>query len=159
LPLISTIIAVSSLVSALVLGLSALRIARSFQRHRPAWIDETVEEYMETFLKPNPDGDSLIDGIVDKVSERFGKGFRMSLMAQKSGEVRHANMIEKRVFEAALDKSPELKIGMKVLDELGLGDLATPENLPALLQIANKYGLFGLMKGNSPGESGHSGVM
>jgi len=36
---------------------------------------------------------------------------------------------------------------------------SAPENLPALLQIANKYGLFGLMKGNSPGESHGQGVM
>jgi hypothetical protein len=113
---------------------------------------------METFLKPNQDGVSVLDGVVDKISERFGKGFRMSLMAQKSGEVRHEAALEKRVFTAALDHSPELKVGMSVLEKLGLGDLATPENLPALLSLANKYGLFGMLKGNSPGES-RSGVM
>ena len=148
-----------SLLSALVLGVSALRIARGFQRQRPVWIDDTVEEYMETFLKPNNDGVSVVDGIVDKISQRFGQGFRMSLMAQKSGEVRHEAALEKRVFSAALEKSPELKIGMKVLEELGLGDLATPENLPALLSLANKYGLFGIFKGNSPGQSHGEGVV
>jgi len=146
------------------MGGLALRIARGFQTHRPVWIDDTIEEYMETFLKPGEGGVSLLDGVVDKVSERFGKGFRMSLLAQKSGEVRHEKGIEKRVFQAVMDKSPEMKIGMKVLEELGLDDLATPENMPALLSIAKKYGVFdmfgGLMKGNSPGESGHGqGVM
>lgn len=130
-----------------------MRIARGFQKKRPEWIDETVTEYMETFLKPDEQGNSLIDGIVEKLAQRFGQGFRMSLMAQKSGEVRHHKAIEERVFKAVVDKSPEMKIGMKVLDELGLSDLATPENLPALLQIANKYGVFGMFRGNSPGSS------
>ena len=154
------ILALLSLVSALVMGGLALNIARGFQKRRPVWIDDTIEEYMETFLKPSEAGISLLDGVVDKVADRFGKGFRMSLMAQKSGEVRHEKAIEKRVFEAAMEKSPELKIGLKVLDEFGLGDLATPENLPALLKIANKYGLFGMFQSNSPGEPGHGqGVM
>jgi len=107
-------------------------------------------------LEPDEEGKN----IVDYLAERFGKGFRMSLLAQKSGDARHEKMIENRVFEAALEKSPELKIGMKVMEEFGLGDLMTPENMPALLKIANKYGLFGLVRGNSPGESGHGqGVM
>jgi len=133
----------------------ALLLAFRIYRKAPPWIDEKIEGLTATFLQPDEEGKN----IVDYLAERFGKGFRMSLLAQKSGEVRHEAAIEKRVFEAALDKSPELKIGMKVLDELGLGDLATPENLPALLQIANKYGLFGFMKGNSPGESHGQGVM
>lgn len=153
----SEVIAVVSLISALILGLSALRIAKSFQSRRPAWIDETVEEYMETFLAPNKEGVSVLDGVVEKIAERFGRGFRMSLMAQKSGEVRHTKAIENRVFEAVVDKSPEMKMAMKVLEQLGLDDLATPENMPALLQIANKYGLFGMLGGNSPSSS--QGVM
>jgi hypothetical protein len=71
----------------------------------------------------------------------------MSLLAQKSGEVRHMKAIEKRVFEAIKEKSPELKLALGALDKLGLGDLATPENLPALIQVANKYGLFGMFQG------------
>lgn len=153
----SEVLAVVSLLSALILGLSALRIAKSFQSRRPVWIDETIEEYLETFLTPNKEGVSVLDGIVEKVAARFGQGFRMSLMAQKSGEVRHNKAIENRVFEAVIDKSPEMKIAMKALEQLGLDDLATPENMPALIQIANKYGIFGMLKGNSPGSS--QGVM
>jgi hypothetical protein len=98
--------------------------------------------------------------MVDAIGARLGASIKGGLMGHASGEARHEKMIEKRVFSAVLDKSPEMKIGMKVLDQFGLGDLATPENLPALLQIANKYGLFGLLKGNSPGESSHGeGVM
>jgi len=134
----------------------ALLLAFRIYRKAPPWIDEKIEGLTATFLQPDEEGKN----IVDYLAERFGKGFRMSLLAQKSGEVRHEAAIEKRVFQAVVDKSPEMKIGLKVLDEFGLGDLATPENLPALLQIANKFGLFGLMKGNSPGESGHGqGVM
>jgi len=97
--------------------------------------------------------------MVDLIGERLGASIKGGLMGHASGEARHERAIEKRVFQAVVDKSPEMKIGLKVLDEFGLGDLATPENLPALLQIANKYGLFGLMKGNSPGESHGQGVM
>ena len=133
----------------------ALLLAFRIYRKAPPWIDEKIEGIMGTFLEPDKEGKNLVDYLAD----RFGKGFRMSLLAQKSGEARHEKAIEKRVFQAVVDKSPEMKIGLKVLDEFGLGDLATPENLPALLQIANKYGLFGLMKGNSPGESHGEGVM
>lgn len=141
----SEVIAVFSLVSAL----SLLFLAFQLYRKAPAWIDEKIEGVVATFLEPDAEGHNIVDVIAD----RFGKGFRMSLLAQKSGDVRHEKMIENRVFEAAMDKSPELKLGMQVLDQLGLGDLATPENLPSLLQLANKYGLFGMLKGNSPGEN------
>ena len=113
----------------------------------PPWIDDKIEGILSTFLEPNEEGKNLIDHLAD----RFGKGFRMSLLAQKSGEVRHTKAMENRVFKAVMDKSPEMKIGMKILEEFGLGDLATPENLPALLQIAQKYGLFSMVQGNSPG--------
>lgn len=138
------VIAILSLVSAF----AALFIAFRIYRKAPPWIDDKIEGVLATFLEPDAEGKNVVDHIAD----RFGKGFRMSLLAQKSGEARHQKAIENRVFEAVMEKSPEMKIGMKVLDELGLGDLATPENLPALLEIANKYGLFGLVnqKKNSP---------
>jgi len=137
----------------------ALLLAFRIYRKAPPWIDEKIEGLTSTFLEPDEEGKN----IVDYLAERFGQGFRMSLLAQKSGEVRHEKGIEKRVFQAVMDKSPEMKIGLKVLDELGLGDLATPENMPALLKIAQKYGVFdmfgGMVKGNSPGESHSQGVM
>jgi len=129
--------------------LTALFLAVRIYRKAPPWIDEKIEGVMSTFLEPDEDGKN----IVDHLGDRFGRGFRMSLMAQKSGEVRHNKAIEERVFNAVVEKSPEMKLGMKVLDELGLGDLATPENLPALLQIAEKYGVFQMFKGNSPGQN------
>ena len=141
----------------------ALLLAFRIYRKAPPWIDEKIEGLMGTFLEPDKEGISLMDRIVDKLADRFGKGFRMSLLAQKSGQVRHEKGIEKRVFQAVMDKSPEMKIGMKVLEELGLDDLATPENMPALLSIAKKYGVFdmlgGVLKGNSPGEGSSQGVM
>jgi hypothetical protein len=133
----------------------ALLLAFRIYRKAPPWIDEKIEGLMSTFLEPDEEGKN----IVDHLASRFGQGFRMSLLAQKSGEVRHEQAIEKRVFEAAVEKSPELKIGLKVLEEFGLGDLATPENLPALLKIANKYGLFSMIGGNSPGKNPSQGVM
>lgn len=143
--MLNNVIAFLSVFSAFFALLLAFRIYRK----APPWIDEKIEGLTSTFLEPDAEGKN----IVDYLAERFGKGFRMSLLAQQSGNVRHEKMIEKRVFDAALEKSPELKIGMKVMEEFGLGDLMTPENMPALLKIANKYGLFGLMKGNSPGSS------
>lgn len=107
---------------------------------------------MSTFFEPDAEGHNL----VDTIGERLGASIKGGLMGHRSAEVRHEKMLEKRVFSAALEKIPELKIGMQALDSFGLGDLATAENLPALLQLANKYGLLGMMKGNSPGESGHT---
>jgi len=49
---------------------------------------------------------------------------------------------------------------MSVLEKLGLGDIATPENLPALLGLAQKYGLLGFLgKGSNPGQSQSYGEM
>jgi hypothetical protein len=96
--------------------------------------------------------------MVDIIGEKLGASIKGGLMGHASGEARHEKMLEKRVFGAVLEKSPELQIGMKALESFGLGDLATPENLPALLSLANKYGLFNMLKGNSPEES-RSGVM
>jgi len=145
------------------LGLSALRIARSFQRQRPVWIDDTIEEYMETFLKPGEAGISLLDGVVDKISDRFGKGFRMSLMAQKSGEVRHGKAIEKRVFDAIKEKVPEVRLGIKAAEQFGLGDLVEdPEDAMALMSVLQRFGIdpMAFLRGNSPGEPSHGqGVM
>jgi len=137
-------------------------MAWKFFHNEPSWIEGRIEGLLGTFFEPNPEGKNM----VDLIGERLGASIKGGLMGHASGEARHERAIEKRVFQAVVDKvfqavvdkSPEMKIGLKVLDEFGLGDLATPENLPALLQIANKYGLFGLMKGNSPGES-HGNVM
>lgn len=145
--MLNTLIAVTSL----ILAIGALGLGLKFYRNAPPWIDNKIEGLLSTFLEPDEQGKNVVDYLAD----RFGKGFRMSLLAQKSGEVRHEKAIEKRVFQAVMDKSPEMKIGLKVLDEFGLGDLATPENLPALIQIANKYGLFGMLKGN-PNRSGEA---
>jgi len=124
-------------------------MAWKFFHNEPSWIEPRIEGLLGTFLEPNPEGKNM----VDLIGERLGASIKGGLMGHRSGEVRHEKAIENRVFQAVVEKSPEMKIGLKVLDEFGLGDLATPENLPALLQIANKYGLFGLMKGNSPGTS------
>jgi len=95
-------------------------------------------------LTPDPETGM---NLVDSLAARFGKGFRMSLLAQKSGEARHEKMIENRVFAAAKEKIPELQLGLSALEQLGLGDLATPENLPALYRVAQKYGLLNLKEG------------
>ena len=151
--MLNTILTVLPLISTVVV----LYLAFKIYRNAPPWIDDKIEGLLATFFEPNEEGKNL----VDVVSERFGKGFRMSMLGQKSGEVRHTKAIEKRVFQAVMDKSPEMKIGMKVLEEFGLGDLATPENLPSLIQIANKYGLFGMLKGNptSRAREGYGGKM
>jgi len=130
-------------------------MAWRFFHNEPPWLEARIEGLLGTFFEPDKDGQNM----VDMIGNRLGASIKGGLMGHKSGEVRHERAMEKRVFQAVVDKSPEMKIGLQVLDELGLGDLATPENLPTLLQIANKYGLFGLMKGNSPGESHGQGVM
>lgn len=129
--------------------------ARRLFKKEPEWLNEFVEdkkvsviEGANDFIDQKIASFMAVDpetgvNFVDALAARFGKGFRMSLLAQKSGEARHTQMIENRVFDAMKDQSPELKLGLQALDKFGLGDLATPENLPALLQIAQKYGLFG----------------
>jgi len=144
----SELTAIFGMITTVIMLVLAFRL---FYRS-PHWVDEKIESILSTFLEPDEEGKNLVDQLAD----RFGKGFRMSLLAQRGGEVRHEKMLESRVFSAVLDKSPELKIGMKALEEFGLGDLATPENLPALMQLAQKYGLFGLLKGNPTGGTSRS---
>ena len=124
--------------------LSVLFLAWRFFHNEPPWLADRIEGLLGTFLEPDEQGKNM----VDLIGERLGKSIKGGLMGHASGEARHEKMLEGRVFQAVMDKSPELKIGMQVLDQFGLGDLATPENLPALMQIAQKYGLFGLLKGN-----------
>ncbi len=142
--MLNSILAVVSLVTTLIV----LSMAWRFFHNEPPWLEARIEGLFSTFLEPDESGKNM----VDLVGERLGASIKGGLMGHRSGEVRHEKAIEKRVFQAVIDKSPEMKIGLKALEEFGLGDLATPENLPALLQIANKYGLFSLVKGNSPGQ-------
>lgn len=128
-------------ITSLICALGALLLANRVYRKAPPWIDEKIEGIMGGFMEPDEEGKNGID----RIAERFGTSFRMSLMAQKSGQVRHEKMIENRVFEAVKENSPEIKIALQVLEKVGLSDLATPENMPALLNLANKYGLFGMM--------------
>jgi len=128
--------------------------AWKFFHNEPVWLEERIEGLLSTFFEPDENGKNM----VDQIGVRLGASIKGGLMGHASGEARHEKMLEGRVFGAVMDKSPELKIGMEALKQFGLGDLATPENLPALLSLANKYGLFGMLKGNSPGSSSE-GVM
>ena len=128
-----------------------LFMAWNFFHNEPPWLEERIESLVGTFLEPDESGKNM----VDLIGVRLGASIKGGLMGHASGEARHEKAIEKRVFQAVIDKSPEMKIGLKALEEFGLGDLATPENLPALIQIANKYGLFGMLKGN-PNRSGEA---
>ena len=117
------------------------------------FINQKIEDLLSTFFKPDEDGKNMID----MVGVRLGASIKGGLMGHASGEARHQKALEGRVFQAVMDKSPELKIGMAALEQFGLGDLATPENLPALMQLAQKYGLFGMLKGQNPGGGSPAG--
>lgn len=121
-----------------------LSMAWRFFHNEPPWLEERLEGLLGTFFEPDENGKNMVDAI----GERLGASIKGGLMGHASGEARHEKALEKRVFEAVKEKSPELKIGLEVLDKFGLGDLATPENMPALLELADKYGLFGMLKGN-----------
>lgn len=152
-----------AVVLAIVNGLIAVYVlinARKMFQSKPEWLSDVFED-ADSWLQNKiealvvPDAESGMS-FIDALGARLGQGFRMSLLAQKSANVRHEKMIETRVFDALKNNSPELKIGLQALDQLGLGDLATPENLPALLQVAQKYGIFGQFLGQSPNNGGQS---
>lgn len=156
------IVAVMGLIITAVIGGYALLTARKIYRQAPLWVDGLIEDLpekvdgvidrqLERAMAPDPQSGM---NLIDMLAARFGKGFRMSLLAKKSGDARHENMIENRVFEAAKEQIPELQIGIAALEQFGLGDLATPENLPALYKIAKKYGLLG---GDSTGKGQNNG--
>jgi len=135
-------------------ALTALFLAFRIYRKAPPWIDEKIEGLTSTFLEPDAEGKN----IVDYLAERFGKGFRMSLLAQKSGEVRHGKAIEKRVFDVIKEKVPEVRLGIKAAEQFGLGDLVEdPEDAMALMSVLKRFGIdpMAFLRGNSPGESGH----
>jgi len=138
----------------------ALLLAFRIYRKAPPWIDEKIEGVMGIFLEPDKEGKNL----VDRLADRFGTGFRMSLLAQKSGEARHGKAIQKRVFDAIKEKIPEVRLGIKAAEQFGLGDLVEdPEDAMALMGVLKRFGIdpMAFLKGNSPGsESGHGqGVM
>jgi len=148
---LSEVIAVVLAVLNGVLALYLLKQAKILLKTEPLWLNDFVEDkkisLMESLVEENSEGASFLDA----VAQKFGQSLRMGLLAQKSGAVRHNKMIENRVFEAVKGQSPELNLILKALDKFGLGDLATPENLPALLGMAQKYGLFGnFLKKPSP---------
>lgn len=129
--------------------------ARKIFKEPPSWLNKAFEgsvekvfdgadvwlqDKVEQFLQVDPESGM---SFVDALGAKLGTGFRMSLLAQKSADARHMKMVEGRVFDALKENSPEIQVGLQVLEKLGLDDLATPENLPALMQVAQKYGLFG----------------
>ena len=138
-----------------------LYIAFKVYRKAPPWVDEKIEGFVATFLEPDEQGKN----VVDQLAERFGKGFRMSLLAQKSGEVRHQKGIEKRVFQAIKENVPEVRLGIKAAESFGLGDLVEePEDAMALMSVLKRFGIdpMSLLKGNSPGggeREGYGGRM
>lgn len=134
--------------------------ARRMFTSKPVWVNELfedadnwLEDKIKVMLTPDPESGM---NFVDALAARFGKGFRMSLLAQKSGEARHEKMIEGRVFEAVKANSPEIQLGVTALDKLGLGDLVTAENMPALLKVAQKYGVFDNFLGSRGSETPNS---
>ena len=136
----------------IIMTVIVLFMAWNFFHNEPPWLEERIEGLLGTFLEPDENGKNM----VDLIGVRLGASIKGGLMGHASGEARHEKAIEKRVFQAVVDKSPEMKIGLKVLEDLGLGDLATPENLPALLQIASKYGLLDRSKGNASQRAGQA---
>ena len=143
--MLNTLLTLVSLISTGIV----LFLAWRFFHNEPPWLATRLESLLGTFLEPGEDGKNM----VDLIGERLGASIKGGLMGHASGEARHQKALEGRVFQAVMDKSPELKIGVAALEQFGLGDLATPENLPALMQIAQKYGLFGMLKGNPGGGS------
>jgi len=147
------------------IALYGFLLIRGLSKKAPTWVpellqnsvgklDEVIENSVSNIITSTltPDPESGLN-LVDTLAARFGKGFRMSLLAQKSGQARHTKMIESRVFDAAKAKIPELQIGMQALESFGLGDLATPENIPALLGLAQKYGLLDMINAKGSGSS------
>jgi len=123
--------------------------AWKFFHNEPVWLEERIEGLLSTFFEPDENGKNM----VDQIGARLGASIKGSFMGQRSGEVRHEKMLETRVFDAAVENIPELKIGMAALEKLGLGDIATAENAPALLGLAQKWGLLGFLgKKNNPGQ-------
>ena len=147
---------VATTVFGIITTLCMLYIAFRVYRKAPPWVDDKIENVMAVFLKPDEEGRNLVDQLAD----RFGKGFRMSLLAQKSGDVRHMKAIEGRVFEAVKENVPEIKVGLKLAEKFGLGDLVeSPEDAFAVMQVLQKYGINvgdflkpGTGAHNSPGE-------
>jgi len=105
----------------------------------PKWIDQKIEDTLAIFLKPDKEGHSMLDGI----GERIGVSIKMGFMGQKSGVVRHNKMIEGRVFDAIKENVPEIKIGLKIAEKVGLGDLMEdPADAMAVMGILkNRFGI------------------
>ena len=149
--MLNTVLACISLVTTLIV----LSMAWRFFHNEPPWLEGRIENTLGIFLEPGEDGKTGLD----MIGEKLGRSIKGGLMGHASGEARHEKMLETRVIGALMDKSPEMKIGMQVLEKFGLGDIATPENIPALLSLANKYGLFGMLKGNPSQSEGYGGKM
>lgn len=159
--MINTIIAIVTLLITVVISVQALRIARGFQKNAPEWMDGFIEDkasgMLEAVMAPHPETGQ---NFIDVLAHRFGTGFRMSLMAQKSGDVRHVKGVKQKVFDAAIDNVPELKAAKMLAEKVGLGDLVNAEDAPILLEMAQKYGLLdgakGMLGANPRGNNGQS---
>lgn len=154
-----TVIPVISTVFVLVL-------AWRFFHTAPPWLDEKIESTIGVFLQPDKDGVSMMDHL----GQNLGMSIKAGLMGQRSGQVRHGKMIEKRVFEAVKENIPEVKIGLKLAEKFGLGDLVEdPADAYAVMQVLkNRFGIdaASFLKGgagsnpaNSPQNQNYGGKM
>lgn len=82
-----------------------------------------------------------------------------SMKAGMSGDVRHQNGIDKQLFAAMQNSNPEMKAISVFLDKLGLGDLASPEEMPYVINWLQKNQLLGKAQNNGYQLSSREGLM
>jgi hypothetical protein len=81
-----------------------------------------------------------------------------SMKGQMSGDVRHQKGVDGQIFEALENANPQMKAITIFLDKLGLGDLATPEELPYVLNWLQKNQALGGAMQNDGHSSGSSRI-
>jgi len=106
------------------------------------WIEErgTLGDQLGAWLLES-DGEGQPTNL-DVVSRRFASAMVGNInrvdAGMKSGEVRRQKMIDNKIFGAMNAKNPEMRVVTRLLEEIGLEDLANAEDLPYVLNWLRK---------------------
>jgi len=92
---------------------------------------------------------SNLEFLSAKVGQTLYASLRSGSAAVSSGEKRHENMVENRTLEALEASDPEMKMLKSVFERLGLDDLWNPSDIPAVVNVLRKHGVFG-QAGSNP---------
>lgn len=135
------LIAISELISFLLL--------RRQIRQEHDWVDSrgTVGEQIGAWLlfRESEEEPTNLDVVASRVGSAMVSSINRVEGGLKSGEVRHQNMVDNKILAAVKVHNPDVADINFWLEKLGLGELASPEEIKYVMRSLERLGLGNLL--------------